>query len=150
MGTTIDNQSNTEQEGIIPRAMSALFQKLYNTQKTTIPKRSFTSANAFTATSNLRAPAKSFSTNVKLRPVSMMIPISRRASNASISTNDKSTRYTILVSFIEIYNEELVDLLNPAPASERAPVSIREDTKGNIIWTGLKEVPVSSTEDVLK
>ncbi|KAG1054045.1 hypothetical protein G6F43_003913 [Rhizopus delemar] len=150
MGTTIDNQSNTEQEGIIPRAMSALFQKLYNTQKTTIPKRSFTSANAFTATSNLRAPAKSFSTNVKLRPVSMMIPISRRASNASISTNDKSTRYTILVSFIEIYNEELVDLLNPAPPSERAPVSIREDTKGNIIWTGLKEVPVSSTEDVLK
>lgn len=75
----------------------------------------------------------------------------RRGSNPKIATtNEKSTRYTVLVSFIEIYNEELIDLLNPAPPTERTPVTIREDPKGHIIWTGLKEVSVSSTEDVLK
>lgn len=43
-----------------------------------------------------------------------------------------------------------MDLLNPAPADERPPVTIREDTKGQIYWTGVKEVPVDSTEDVLR
>lgn len=80
----------------------------------------------------------------------MMTPPSRRGSNASLLSNDKSTRYTVLVSFIEIYNEELIDLLNPSAPHERSPVTIREDTKGHIIWTGLREVPVSNTEDVLK
>lgn len=85
----------------------------------------------------------------------MMTP-PRRGSNATIptstipSTNDKTTRYSVHVSFIEIYNEELIDLLNPAPPHERTPVTIREDTKGHIIWTGLKEVPVTNTEDVLR
>ncbi|CAO3658588.1 unnamed protein product [Rhizopus stolonifer] len=153
MGTAIDSQSNPEQEGIVPRAMSTLFQKLCDIQKekqpkTIISKRSFTALpSAFPPTSGIRAPSRPFSANVKLRPVSELPP--RRGSNAS-PTNDKSTRYTVLVSFIEIYNEEFIDLLNFAPPSERTPVTIREDSKNNIIWTGLKEVQVSSVEDVLK
>ncbi|CEJ02382.1 hypothetical protein RMCBS344292_16389 [Rhizopus microsporus] len=137
--------------------MSALFQRLHDIQKDTPPntittKRSFPSTTASTLQhpSGLRAPKRSFSTNVKLRPISMMTPPSRRGSNASLLSNDKSTRYTVLVSFIEIYNEELIDLLNPSAPHERSPVTIREDAKGHIIWTGLREVPVSNTEDVLK
>lgn len=86
-----------------------------------------------------------------------MMPPPRRGSNATTIPNtiptitqDKATRYTVHVSFIEIYNEELIDLLNPAPPHERAPVTIREDTKGHIIWTGLREVPVGNTQDVLR
>jgi hypothetical protein len=165
--------------GIIPRAMSALFQRLEdirnnnnnNMMKSTINTSTTTSIknnnnnkrapsvlSTFPPTSGLRAPRRTQST-VKLRPVSMIVP-PRRGSNTTIPTsisasnnipiNDKSTRYTVHVSFIEIYNEELIDLLNPAPPNERTPVTIREDTKGHIIWTGLKEVPVSNTEDVLR
>jgi transcription initiation factor TFIID subunit TAF12 len=110
--------------------------------------------STFPPTSGLRVPRRSAST-AKLRPVSMITP-PRRGSNTSLNAsnsiplNEKSTKYTVHVSFIEIYNEELIDLLNPAPPHERAPVTIREDTKGHIMWTGLKEVPVGSTEDVLK
>ncbi|OAD06231.1 hypothetical protein MUCCIDRAFT_35479, partial [Mucor lusitanicus CBS 277.49] len=58
-------------------------------------------------------------------------------------------RYSVKVSFVEIYNEELIDLLNSAHPSEKPPVTIREDTKGHIYWTGVKEVTVHSTDDVL-
>lgn len=53
------------------------------------------------------------------------------------------------MSFVEIYNEELIDLLNFAPPNERPPVTIREDTKGQIYWTGVKEMNVTNTDDVL-
>jgi hypothetical protein len=148
--------------------MSALFQRLNEIKKETIPKTSTNTIPAPTAAGNnkrappvlstfppnsgLRVPRRSAS-SVKLRPVSL-IATPRRGSNATIPStipaNDKSTRYTVHVSFIEIYNEELIDLLNPAPVNERTPVTIREDTKGHIIWTGLKEVPVTSTQDVLR
>ncbi|KAL0092018.1 kif21a protein, partial [Phycomyces blakesleeanus] len=58
-------------------------------------------------------------------------------------------KYTVKVSFVEIYNEELIDLLNSAPPGETPPVTIREDSKGHIYWTGVKEVVVHSTDDVL-
>lgn len=169
MGTAIDDHSNPDQEGIIPRAMSALFQRLNDIQKQSShieksptqqlqqpQKRAIPASglSTFPPASGLRVPRRSAST-VKLRPVSMIAP-PRRGSNSSLTAsssaplNEKSTKYTVHVSFIEIYNEELIDLLNPAPPNERAPVSIREDTKGHIIWTGLKEVPVGSTEDVLR
>ncbi|KAL7334438.1 hypothetical protein PS15p_200066 [Mucor circinelloides] len=168
MGTAIDDHSNPDQEGIIPRAMSALFQRLNDIQKQSShieksptqqqqpQKRAIpvSGLSTFPPASGLRVPRRSAST-VKLRPVSMIAP-PRRGSNSSLTAsssaplNEKSTKYTVHVSFIEIYNEELIDLLNPAPPNERAPVSIREDTKGHIIWTGLKEVPVGSTEDVLR
>ncbi|OAD81147.1 hypothetical protein PHYBLDRAFT_3179, partial [Phycomyces blakesleeanus NRRL 1555(-)] len=82
--------------------------------------------------------------------VSMIIPPSRRASSSTLSENSKAPRQTVHVSFVEIYNEELIDLLNQAPASERPSVTIREDTKGHIVCTGIKEMAVTSTEDVLK
>ncbi|CEP15184.1 hypothetical protein [Parasitella parasitica] len=166
MGTAIDDHSDPDQEGIIPRAMSALFQRLDDMQKQSSLKSHQPAAqnsakrvppsglSTFPPTSGLRVPRKSTST-AKLRPISMITP-PRRGSSSSLRASSptplssKSTRYTVHVSFIEIYNEELIDLLNPAPPHERAPVTIREDTKGHIIWTGLKEVPVGSTEDVLR
>ncbi|ORZ08059.1 P-loop containing nucleoside triphosphate hydrolase protein, partial [Lobosporangium transversale] len=51
------------------------------------------------------------------------------------------------VSFVEIYNEDLIDLL--AKGDFRPPVTIREDTKGNIFWTGVQEIAVASVEEVI-
>lgn len=153
--------------GIIPRAMAALFQELYSDptspsssssrassplSSSTTPKISKRhSSSAVNSNSNLKAPSR------LMRPSSMLTPPSNLSRRASFSVEQQqqrqqpaNRRFSVKVSFVEIYNEDLVDLLNPAPADERPPVTIREDTKGQIYWTGVKEVPVDSTEDVLR
>lgn len=59
--------------------------------------------------------------------------------------------WTLMATYVEIYNEQLRDLLIPSdiPAHERSPVTIREDTKGNILLTGLRQIELHSTEDML-
>lgn len=68
-------------------------------------------------------------------------------------------KYNVYVSFLELYNEELIDLLNPANAQKRrsnsgtnpapAEVSIREDIAGNIYWSGVREEQCESPEELL-
>jgi hypothetical protein len=140
--------------------MTKLFQRILEMKKEAIhPKASTTIAPRASTASSLRIPTRSTST-VKLRPVSMIIP-PRRGSNGSSSPlsnpstpspppPDKTSRYTVYVSCVEIYNEELIDLLNPAPPGERPAITIREDSKGHIIWNGLKELQVGRTEDILR
>lgn len=66
------------------------------------------------------------------------------------STYDAS----VAVSFMELYNEELVDLLNPRPKSASATASggptLREDGTGKIFWVNLSEEKVSSTAELLR
>ena len=59
--------------------------------------------------------------------------------------------WSLKATYVEIYNEQLRDLLLPDNVSshERAPVTIREDVKGNIILTGLHQVEINSVEDLL-
>ncbi|KAI1297947.1 hypothetical protein EDD11_006905 [Mortierella claussenii] len=52
------------------------------------------------------------------------------------------------VSFVEIYNEDLIDLL--IKGDFRPPVTIREDARGKIYWTGVQEIEVSSVEEVIQ
>lgn len=52
-------------------------------------------------------------------------------------------------SYIEIYNEDLIDLLAPEDPSMRREVQIREEKDGTIIWSGLKEVSVKNTGEVM-
>lgn len=55
----------------------------------------------------------------------------------------------VKASFVELYNEDLIDLLAD-DATGRREVQIREDKDGTIIWGGLREVPVKGVQDVLK
>lgn len=57
--------------------------------------------------------------------------------------------YSIKGSYIEIYNEDLIDLLTDDTAGKRE-VQIREDKQGHIIWEGLREVNVKSANEVMK
>jgi hypothetical protein len=121
-----------EQEGIVPRAMALLFELLQNESSATSSPS--TSVNNDNALKNQRT----------LRPVSQIY-------NQQPPQQQKSTyRYSVKVSFVEIYNEDLIDLLNSAPPLEKPPVTIREDTKGHIYWTGVKEMVVNNTDDVLQ
>ncbi|CAG8434425.1 1375_t:CDS:2 [Diversispora eburnea] len=95
MGTSDEASVPNKSQGIVPRTMSALFEKIKSEQY-------------------------------------------------------KTSKFTIKVSFIEIHNEDLIDLLGQGEEEERPPVTIREDSKGNIYWTGLQEVKVNSVEDVIK
>ena len=79
------------------------------------------------------------------------------ASNTSGERPD--SEWEIAVSFLEIYNEDLIDLLNVrrgqpsigglvgAPA---VPITIREDPAGGIVWAGAKEVVAETPEEVLR
>ncbi|KAG0178138.1 hypothetical protein DFQ28_006281 [Apophysomyces sp. BC1034] len=61
--------------------------------------------------------------------------------------------YEVYVSFLELYNEELIDLLNPQNKrksnSHNTEVSIREDIAGNIYWSGVKEERCHGPEELL-
>ena len=59
--------------------------------------------------------------------------------------------WTLKATYVEIYNEQLRDLLIPehVPAHERGTVTIREDVKGNIILTGLRQVEINSVDDLM-
>jgi hypothetical protein len=70
-------------------------------------------------------------------------------------------QYQISVSFLELYNEDLIDLLSRQPNSRRRStqgipvsdtieVSIREDVFGNIYWSGVREEPCSDPEELLR
>jgi len=59
--------------------------------------------------------------------------------------------FSLKGSFIEIYNEDLLDLLaDEYSVGGRRDVQIREDKHGNIIWDGLREVNVKNTSEVMK
>ncbi|XP_063414423.1 chromosome-associated kinesin KIF4-like isoform X3 [Mytilus trossulus] len=55
--------------------------------------------------------------------------------------------FTIKVSYLEIYNEDINDLL--CPMSKREPLAIREDATGGIRLPGLREKTVTSYEETL-
>jgi len=59
-----------------------------------------------------------------------------------------SWSYTLKGSFIEIYNEDLIDLL--ADEGIKRDVQIREHKDGHIIWDGLREVGVRNSGEVMK
>src|SRR3569833_1807571 len=106
--------------GVIPRAATALFEKLEGPKGN--PNRS--------SMSQLRTP-KGYSPMPNLRK------------------GEKD--WTLKATYVEIYNEQLRDLLIPehVPAHERSAVTIREDAKGNILLTGLRQVEINSVDDLM-
>ncbi|KAJ1551514.1 Kinesin-like protein kif21b [Nowakowskiella sp. JEL0078] len=69
------------------------------------------------------------------------------------SKNPRGFKYTVTVSFLELYNEELFDLLNPhTPGGQNGwgGLNIRENGEGQIVWSGVREEEVNSPEDAIK
>ncbi|TGJ85397.1 hypothetical protein E0Z10_g3346 [Xylaria hypoxylon] len=116
-------QDDLDSMGVIPRAATELFEKL---EGSTIQRNSNRSSM-----SQLRAPAR----------YSTQAPASKPA--------DKN--WQLKATYVEIYNEQLRDLLLPDTVGlhERGVVNIREDTKGNILLTGLHQVDINSADDLM-
>lgn len=125
MGTSgPEEQSDADVRGIIPRAAHALFEKLNGSA---------------TKPSGLQTP-KRYSTQA----LSTFAILQK-------TQNNVSKNWELRATYVEIYNEHLRDLLVPehVPQADRAQVTIREDTKGRIMLTGLTQVPINSAEDLL-
>lgn len=60
-----------------------------------------------------------------------------------------SWQYSLRGSFIELYNEDLIDLLNMEDGAGKQ-VQIREDKQGHIFWEGLREVTVRGPNEVMR
>ncbi|KAH7004840.1 hypothetical protein EDB82DRAFT_60777 [Fusarium venenatum] len=106
--------------GVIPRAATALFEKLETPKSSAKANRS--------SLSHLRSP---------------------RGHSQQNTLGDRE--WSLKATYVEIYNEQLRDLLVPdtTPMHERVNVAIREDTKGNIILTGLRQVEINSADDLM-
>ena len=74
-----------------------------------------------------------------------------RYSTQSPAVNKGERNWTLKATYVEIYNEQLRDLLisENVPAHERNPVSIREDVKGHILLTNLHTVEINSVDDLM-
>lgn len=59
---------------------------------------------------------------------------------------EENIKFTCRCSFLEIYNEQILDLLNPSSVN----LQIREDTKKGIHVEDLTEVEVTSARDVMQ
>ncbi|KAF2667627.1 kinesin-domain-containing protein [Microthyrium microscopicum] len=120
MGTTgPGEQSDARLMGIVPRAAAALFEKLSPAPKTGIRHPNRYSLNAMSALSS--------------------------------HSNKAEKDWKMTATYVEIYQEQLRDLLvdESIPYNERPQVSIREDSKGRILLTGLKQVTINSIDDLL-
>lgn len=77
------------------------------------------------------------------------------------SDSNPDFNYEVFVSFLELYNEELIDLLSPQHQQKRksgtvqqgspagVEVTIREDIAGNIYWSGVREEKCYNPEELL-
>lgn len=137
MGT--EKMNGTHQladDGIIPRAVSYLFERLQAEE---------TNQAIQSAASSIPSPsARKQSTASRLRPLSML------PHNTPVVADARNRKYTVKVSFIEIYNEELIDLLNDAPPEARPAITVREDMKGQLVWNGVTEATASNIDQVLR
>ncbi|OIT08625.1 PREDICTED: kinesin-like protein KIN-5D isoform X2 [Nicotiana attenuata] len=68
----------------------------------------------------------------------------------------QKAEYTMKVAYIEIYNEEITDLLSLDEESKsieekpRKPLALMEDGKGAVFIRGLEEVAVSTADEIYK
>eukprot|EP01047_Picozoa_sp_COSAG01_P052901 COSAG01_NODE_5611_length_4146_cov_4.419323_2_plen_1110_part_00 len=71
---------------------------------------------------------------------------------ATVEERQEQMSITVKASFLEIYNEEVKDLLAPASGTGHAPrnIMIRENKDGSIVVNGLTERVVSSAEHTLQ
>ncbi|KAK5908938.1 hypothetical protein CgunFtcFv8_016954 [Champsocephalus gunnari] len=89
------------------------------------------------------------STNKSLFEGTSMMDTSEQRINLEVDTN---TKFSVWVSFCEIYNENIHDLLEAAPsgAMKRMNLRLSQDIKGNSFVKDLRWVQVNTAEEAYK
>jgi hypothetical protein len=154
-----------EHKGVIPRAVETIFHKLENKKCVADPELEaffgvgfgvFVAAGWLLPSSALASshaeeqPVYSFS-RVELNPrlpPSLATLTYHNPSTPCLHAHIFSSRYMssdVAVSFLEIYNEDLTDLL-----SNQTGLAICADGDGQIICKGLSQQPIASSAEVLR
>ncbi len=78
----------------------------------------------------------------------------RLREDAEIALKHDDIHYAVWISFAEIYNENIYDLLEKIPPVKRKgdrpkrnPLKLAEDKNGSIYVKGLKEIKVNSADE---
>ncbi|KAK5882890.1 hypothetical protein CesoFtcFv8_021431 [Champsocephalus esox] len=89
------------------------------------------------------------STNKSLFEGTSMMDTSEQRINLEVDTN---TKFSVWVSFCEIYNENIHDLLEAAPSGAMKRINLRlsQDIKGNSFVKDLRWVQVNTAEEAYK
>ncbi|XP_024518424.1 chromosome-associated kinesin KIF4A isoform X1 [Selaginella moellendorffii] len=77
-----------------------------------------------------------------------ILPRAIRQLYESIEERKHEAQFDVKCCFVEIYNEEIKDLLHPDTPSKS--ISIREDANGDIILAGVKDEAVFTYEDMMR
>lgn len=180
-GKTFTIQGDSERPGILPRALDVLFNSVGDRQSSTVALKPLgfnrvaqlkpVELEKFTAEKRaifelgkelkaLNNSTESVTSNMSQESLATMFPFFRnrvRDSTVVKRADDKGLSYVIWVSFAEIYNENIYDLLEKMPEVKnkgdrprRCPLKLAEDRGGCVYIRGLKEVPVNSADEAFQ
>ena len=95
-------------------------------------------------------------TNMSRDCLAAMFPMltNRVKDKTLVDVKHDDIKYAIWISFAEIYNENIFDLLEKIPAAKRLgdkpkrnPLRLAEDKNGSIYIRGIKEIKVNSADE---
>ncbi|RHZ83184.1 hypothetical protein Glove_99g330 [Diversispora epigaea] len=65
------------------------------------------------------------------------------------SAQYKKRKYSMRISFVEINDEKIIDLLGEDNDKIKPQILIRDESNGQILWSGLQEIKVNSLEEAI-
>ena len=95
-------------------------------------------------------------TNMSRDCLAAMFPMltNRQKDETLVDIKHNDIKYAVWISFAEIYNENIFDLLEKMPAAKRLgdkpkrnPLRLAEDNNGSIYIRGIKEIKVNSADE---
>ncbi|CAG8476187.1 26674_t:CDS:10 [Dentiscutata erythropus] len=132
-GKTYSIQGTRNEEGILPRTLDTIFSSIKNLE-----------SEAQNSSSNKSNSAKIEDSDA--------LDLTQKLDNIAVDV-DKQFRYAVWVSYVEIYNEKIYDLLEDPgsakqPESKRKALIVKNDKRtGNKYLSDIKEVRIRNVED---
>ncbi|KAJ6240241.1 kinesin-like protein subito [Anaeramoeba flamelloides] len=154
-GTKNSENKDQNNEGIIPRTLDLLFKTINETNKlpfdNTILKNT-NEENKENEPQQIQNNKKK--NNINNNNINNNNSTSNNNNKRNQKINNKSLKigpnkyYKIKVSYLEIYNEKIFDLLKHENSHfQKSGLPIREDNKGNIFIEGLNEIRINNAKE---
>lgn len=155
-GKTFTMTGNKQFRGIMPRCLDVLFKTIsdYQAKKFTFKPDKLNGFDILCEADAMLLRQAEFNARLtRLERKDTDIEIASTASSdiTGLLGLDEDNSYAVFISYIEIYNNSVYDLLEPTPNRNQAPQTkiIREDCNHNMFVHGVTELEVKSVEEAL-